>query len=58
MSFPAGTCVFFWDGKGQTVRGTVERISRAADGTVFLDVKEDGGRTVSMPAASVTKETK
>ncbi|KAJ7731315.1 hypothetical protein DFH07DRAFT_847414, partial [Mycena maculata] len=56
MSFPTGTRVFFWDGQGQTVRGTVERISRAADGTVFLDVKEDGGRTVSMPAASVTKE--
>ncbi|KAJ7635389.1 hypothetical protein FB45DRAFT_1026271 [Roridomyces roridus] len=54
MSFQSGMRVFFWDGKGQTVCGTVQGVSRATDGTVVLSVRQDSGRMINVPAASVT----
>ncbi|KAJ7502647.1 hypothetical protein B0H11DRAFT_1989485 [Mycena galericulata] len=55
MSFPNGTRIFFWDSEGRTVCATVERVLHTPDGAVLLQVKEDGGRTITVPASSVTK---
>ncbi|KAJ7502649.1 hypothetical protein B0H11DRAFT_1907204 [Mycena galericulata] len=53
--FKRGTRIFFWDVKGQAVRATVERVLPTPDGTLFLQVRDDGGRTITVPASAVTK---
>ncbi|KAJ7684655.1 hypothetical protein DFH06DRAFT_14202 [Mycena polygramma] len=55
--FPqVGTRVFFWNGAGQTVYGTVQQAMRTADGTAVLNIRIDTtGQIVTLPAASVTK---
>ncbi|KAK7015094.1 hypothetical protein R3P38DRAFT_1435537 [Favolaschia claudopus] len=53
--FPNGTRVFYWNAAGQTIYGTVQSSQRAADGTLILGIRTDGGTTVSLPAANVTK---
>ncbi|KAJ7349200.1 hypothetical protein DFH08DRAFT_959372 [Mycena albidolilacea] len=55
--FPAGTRVFYWNGAGATVYGTVERAARAADGTVIVDIKKDDGQRISLPYANVFQTT-
>ncbi|KAF8654177.1 hypothetical protein AX16_003706 [Volvariella volvacea WC 439] len=55
--YKAGTRVFFWGATAQTIYGTVQSTSRLPDGTQILVIQEDGGRVVSLPAASVTKAT-
>ncbi|PBK83726.1 hypothetical protein ARMGADRAFT_1018949 [Armillaria gallica] len=49
-----GTRVFFWDTRGQVVRGVVQSTSRGADGTLMVVINSDGGRTITLPAAGVT----
>ncbi|RDB20949.1 hypothetical protein Hypma_011465, partial [Hypsizygus marmoreus] len=56
-AFPAGTRVFFWASNAQIVYGTVESTSRMSDGTQVLVIREDGGKTVCLPAAGITKVT-
>jgi len=53
--FPAGTRVFYWNGAGQTVYGTVQQVARAADGTVIVNIRTESGQNVSLPATSVNK---
>ncbi|KAK0502644.1 hypothetical protein EDD18DRAFT_1345465 [Armillaria luteobubalina] len=53
-SMPAGTRVFFWDTRGQIVRGVVQSTSVGADGTLMVVINSDGGRTITLPAAGVT----
>ncbi|GLB35087.1 hypothetical protein LshimejAT787_0206520 [Lyophyllum shimeji] len=55
--YPAGTRVFFWANNAQIVYGTVESTSRMPDGTQVLVIKKDGGGTVCLPAAGITKVT-
>ncbi|KAF8228921.1 hypothetical protein L208DRAFT_1402881 [Tricholoma matsutake] len=56
-AFPAGTRVFFWASNAQIVYGTVQSTSRMPDGTQVLVIRDDSGRTVSLPAAGITKVT-
>nr|GAT59641.1 predicted protein [Mycena chlorophos] len=53
--FAPGTRVFWWDGQGNTVYGTVRTVSRGADNTVYLDINRDSGGAVRLPASSVQK---
>ncbi|KAJ7093242.1 hypothetical protein C8R44DRAFT_815954 [Mycena epipterygia] len=55
MSFPAGTRVWFWNGSGQPIYGSVTSSTRSADGTVLLTITTDSGQRVSLPASSVAK---
>ncbi|KAJ6547062.1 hypothetical protein B0H19DRAFT_1266017 [Mycena capillaripes] len=55
--FPQGTRVFYWNGAGQTVYGTVQQVARTADGTIVVNIRTDSGQTVALPASSVTKYT-
>ncbi|KAJ7445706.1 hypothetical protein B0H11DRAFT_1930404 [Mycena galericulata] len=49
-AFPAGTRIFYWNGAGQTVYGTVQRAARAADGTVVLEIRLDAtGGIITLP---------
>ncbi|KIM87539.1 hypothetical protein PILCRDRAFT_815075 [Piloderma croceum F 1598] len=57
-AFPQnGTRVFYWDVNGTIKYGTVESTSRMTDGTQVVNVKVDGGTTVSLPVSSVSKVT-
>ncbi|KAF7345420.1 hypothetical protein MVEN_01560000 [Mycena venus] len=48
--FEMGTRVFYWNGSGQAVYGTVQSLGRANDGTVIAEVKQqDNGQTISLP---------
>ncbi|KAJ7502678.1 hypothetical protein B0H11DRAFT_2274793 [Mycena galericulata] len=40
-AFPAGTRVFYFNGAGQTVYGTVQRTMMNADGNSLVEVKVD-----------------
>ncbi|KIK63599.1 hypothetical protein GYMLUDRAFT_241525 [Collybiopsis luxurians FD-317 M1] len=53
--FPQGTRVCFFTARNQLVNGTVVSISRAADGTVLLNIHSDHGHAITLPAAAVTK---
>ncbi|KAK0227938.1 hypothetical protein IW262DRAFT_565620 [Armillaria fumosa] len=48
-SMPAGTRVFFWDTRGQIIRGVVQSTSVGADGTLMVVINSDGGRTITLP---------
>ncbi|KAJ7724082.1 hypothetical protein DFH07DRAFT_971350 [Mycena maculata] len=55
-NFPAGTRVFYWNGAGQAVYGVVQRIARAADGSIVVEIRLEGtGQVITLPASSVTK---
>ncbi|KIM71161.1 hypothetical protein PILCRDRAFT_17322 [Piloderma croceum F 1598] len=56
-TFPDGTRVFYWDVNGTIKYGAVESTSRMTDGTQVVNVKVDGGITVSLPVSSVSKVT-
>jgi len=56
-AFPNGTRVFYWDVNGTIKYGTVQSTSRMTDGTQVVNVKVDGGSTVSLPVSSVSKVT-
>ncbi|KAJ7582648.1 hypothetical protein C8J56DRAFT_225818 [Mycena floridula] len=55
-TFP-GTRVFFWatQNRGSPSYGVVLGASRLPDGTVMLDIREDSGRVIRLPAAGVSK---
>ncbi|KAJ7790344.1 hypothetical protein B0H14DRAFT_3570330 [Mycena olivaceomarginata] len=45
--FPRGTKVFYWNGTGQTVYGTVQQVEHMEDGTMVVKVRDDNGQTVA-----------
>ncbi|KAJ7797113.1 hypothetical protein B0H14DRAFT_3549138 [Mycena olivaceomarginata] len=53
----AGTKVFYWNGAGQTVYGTVQQVEHMEDGAMVVKVRDDNGQTVALPANSVHKVT-
>ncbi|KAJ7776082.1 hypothetical protein B0H14DRAFT_2964256 [Mycena olivaceomarginata] len=55
--FPPGTRVFYWNGAGQTVYGTVKQMAHTGDGTMVVNIRNDNGETVDLPASSVHKVT-
>ncbi|KAJ7657302.1 hypothetical protein DFH06DRAFT_1197925 [Mycena polygramma] len=54
-AFPTGTRVTYWNAAGQVVYGTVQRASKTLDGTLVVEVREDSGKLITLPATSVTK---
>ncbi|KAJ7603239.1 hypothetical protein DFH06DRAFT_1256624 [Mycena polygramma] len=54
-AFPTGTRITYWNAAGQVVYGTVQRASKIPDGTLVVEVREDSGKLITLPATSVTK---
>ncbi|KAJ7074270.1 hypothetical protein C8F01DRAFT_1242531 [Mycena amicta] len=50
-----GTRVFYWDGAGKTVYGTVQTVARSSDGTVIVDIRNDNGTSIRLPATVIQK---
>ncbi|KAJ7772765.1 hypothetical protein B0H14DRAFT_2966136 [Mycena olivaceomarginata] len=55
--FPPGTRVFYWNGAEQTVYGTVKQVAQTGDGTMVVNICNDNGESVDLPASSVHKVT-
>ncbi|KAJ7875156.1 hypothetical protein B0H14DRAFT_2716656 [Mycena olivaceomarginata] len=53
--FPPGTRVFYWNGAGQTVYGTVEQVAHMEDGSMVVNIRDDNGQTVGLPYADAFK---
>ncbi|KAJ7261325.1 hypothetical protein B0H12DRAFT_1069494 [Mycena haematopus] len=56
--FPVGTRVFFWNGNGATVYGTIQQVQRAADGTTIVNIKTDAGAQISLPFTERSEQAK
>ncbi|KAJ7854389.1 hypothetical protein B0H14DRAFT_3136566 [Mycena olivaceomarginata] len=41
--FPPRTRVFYWNGAGQTVYGTVKQMAHTGDGTMVVNIRNDNG---------------
>ncbi|KAJ7875897.1 hypothetical protein B0H14DRAFT_2715084 [Mycena olivaceomarginata] len=53
--FPRGTKVFYWNGAGQTVYGTVQQVEHMEDGAMVVKVCDDNGQTIALPYADTFK---
>ncbi|KAJ7831531.1 hypothetical protein B0H14DRAFT_2804584 [Mycena olivaceomarginata] len=53
--FPPGTRVFYWNGTGQMVYGTVQQVAHMEDGSIVVNIRDDNGRTVDLPYADAFK---
>ncbi|KAJ7757857.1 hypothetical protein B0H14DRAFT_2976362 [Mycena olivaceomarginata] len=49
--FLPGTRVFYWNGAGQTVYGTVQQVAHMEDGSMVVNIRDDNGQTVGLPAS-------
>ncbi|KIJ92314.1 hypothetical protein K443DRAFT_113780, partial [Laccaria amethystina LaAM-08-1] len=49
----AGTRVFYWVSNGHIIYATVLSSSRLLDGTQLLDLRDDAGKTVTLPYGSI-----
>lgn len=52
--YPNGQRLFFWQGDGVAVYGTVAASETLADGTQMLTIVTDDGRNLRLPASAVT----
>ncbi|KAJ7882192.1 hypothetical protein B0H14DRAFT_2703934 [Mycena olivaceomarginata] len=55
--FLPGTRVFYWNGAGQTVYGTVKKVAQTGDGTMVVNICNKNDESVDLPASSVHKVT-
>ncbi|KAJ7929222.1 hypothetical protein B0H13DRAFT_1964345 [Mycena leptocephala] len=51
--FPPGTRIFYWNGANQAVYGTIQTVARTQDGTVVVNIRDDSGRTITLPYVDV-----
>ncbi|KAJ7856850.1 hypothetical protein B0H14DRAFT_2752241, partial [Mycena olivaceomarginata] len=51
------TRVFYWNGAGQMVYGMVQQVAHMEDGSMVVNIRDDNGQTVGLPASSVQKVT-
>ncbi|KAJ7771693.1 hypothetical protein B0H16DRAFT_1451760 [Mycena metata] len=55
MSTPAisvNSQVFYWDGNGRTVYGTVRSIRRLDDGSIVVDIRTTSNTTITLPMSN------
>ncbi|KAG7453010.1 uncharacterized protein BT62DRAFT_999046 [Guyanagaster necrorhizus] len=53
-SMPVGSHVFFWDTRGQVIKGVIQSTTRTAEGSLMVVINSDAGRTITLPVAAVT----
>jgi hypothetical protein len=57
-AFPQiGTRLFWWDVNGSVKYGTTVGTARMVDGTMLVEIQQDGAVIITLPVSSVSKVT-